>query len=523
MLRGLARPLPLAVGGVLLACLVMRLLVVLTGAGRLDADEAVTGVMAQRILGGDMFVFYAGQEYMGTVEQYAQAVVLALTPDTVGWLRAVPVLLAVVACGLVYMVARRVLSSPWGAVLAAAIFAVGPYYNLLKGTRSHGAYALAVVLCLLGVLVALHFDARSRRAPWLAFAFGVICGLAAWESLLTAYVLVPAALWVIASARGHLRSLLPLGLGGAVLGALPLIAARLSDGQVMGGGESPQPPSTIAERLDGLLDPVAGMFLGVVRAGGGEQPVTRWLAPMVVVVAGLLLLGAAMWTRRRGLWDLATLRTGHRAPIDLVIAAFPVAAVLYALSDYTWFVGEPRYLFTLYPLLAIALAAAVLRTRRAAPALAVVLLCGLLGLSAIQIRDAIRADGYPPSSGGGVIYTEDAPAMADAIADLGVSAVYADYWLAYPLQFAAGDRFAVAALAVDRFPELEDRVARAAAPAFVAPLGVGSDRTAAALTSLGVSHRTHRVGRMMLFYDLSRPVTRDEAIAAGVCSLANCG
>src|SRR5690606_40587795 len=67
------------------------LVILLSPIARLDADEAVTGIMAQRILDGDLPVFYAGQNYLGTIEQYLQAVVLAVAPDTAASLRAVQV------------------------------------------------------------------------------------------------------------------------------------------------------------------------------------------------------------------------------------------------------------------------------------------------------------------------------------------------------------------------------------------------------------------------------------------------
>jgi hypothetical protein len=518
-----ARPVPLALAGVLIGALVLRLIASAGAAGRLDADEAVTGVMAQRIQDGDFFTFFAGQDYMGTVEQYLQALVLWVTPDTAVWLRSVQIALAVAACGLVYLVGRQVIASPWGAVLAAAVFAVGPYYNVLKGTRSHGAYAFAVVLCLAAVLIALRFDARSRRAPLLAVAFGVLAGLGLWQTLLVAYVMIPAALWLAASARGQLRSLIPLGAGGFVVGALPLIVARISEGRLNGGGESPQPPSSIADRAAGLLDPVLSMFVGAGRLGAGA-PVTHWIAPALAVVAALGIAGAAVWARRAGLLDLVTLRTGRREPIDLVVASFPLALVLYVLSDYTWFTGEPRYLFTLYPMLALGLAAIVMRCGRLTPLVGAALVVLLLGLTTIQLRDAVRADGFPPVVGGGVIYSEDADDIVAVARQEGVEALYAEYWLAYPIQFAAGDALAVSALTVDRFPALEREVREAAdPPAFVTPEGDGAERMDAALRSLGVRFQRRPAARAVLFYDLSRPVSAGEVLAAGACAGAVCG
>ena len=517
--RRLAPPAPaailIALAGALGACLAMRLVMVLSPIGRLDADEAVTAIMAERILDGDLYAFYAGQNYLGTAEQYLQAAVFAVAPDTATSLRVAQVVLAVLACGLVYLLATRVTASRWGGVLAAALFAVGPYYNVFKGSRSHGAYAIAAVLVAAIAILALRVDPRSRRAPAVAAAFGLLCGLALWQSTLTAYVVIPAVLWALASARGHLRSLVPIGIGGAIVGAAPFIAHRLVHGLFVGTGRPPQFPSTYAQRMDNLVQPVSEMFLGVKAIGG--VPVAGWAPPAWVLLAALTALAAAAWVRRRGLWALVTLRREGRRPIDLVLASFLVAPLLYGLSDFTWYAGEPRYLFTLYPSLAVAAAALVLRApRRIAPVLGVALIGVALALSAIQIDDAIAGDGYPPVIDGGLVLEEDMPEVARALERDGVDAVYAGYWLAYPLQFAAGDELAVSPYGDQRFPALDAEVATSPEPpAYVTPLGEGAAQVRRGLRALGTGFSERRVESVVVFSDLSQRRVPAEVLAAG--------
>jgi hypothetical protein len=513
-------PVLIALAGALGACLAMRLVMVLSPIGRLDADEAVTAIMAERILDGDLYAFYAGQNYLGTAEQYLQAAVFAVAPDTATSLRVVQVVLAVLACGLVYGLATRVTASRWGGVLAAALFAVGPYYNVFKGSRSHGAYAIAAVLVAAIAILALRVDPRSRRAPAVAAAFGLCCGLALWQSTLTAYVVIPAVLWALASARGHLRSLVPIGIGGAVVGAAPFIAHRLAHGLFVGTGRPPQFPSTYAERMDNLVQPVSEMFLGVKAIGG--VPVADWAPPAWALLVAVAALAAAAWVRRRGLWALVTLRRDGRRPIDLVLASFLVAPLLYGLSDFTWYAGEPRYLFTLYPSLAVAAAALVLRTpRRVAPAVGVALIGVTLALSAIQIDDAIAGDGYPPVIDGGLVLEEDLPDVARALEREGVDAVYANYWLAYPLQFAAGEALAVSPYGDQRFPALDAAVATSPEPpAYVTPLGEGAAQVRRGLRALGTTFDERRVESVVVFSDLSQPRTPAEVLPAGAAAPA---
>ncbi|WP_217914367.1 hypothetical protein [Miltoncostaea marina] len=490
----------------------MRLAFMLSPAGRFDGDEAVTGIMAQRILGGELYAFFAGQTYMGAFEQYLQAAVLAVAPDTHTALRVVPFVIATATAAAVVVLGRRVTGSTALALLAGALFALGPYYNVVKGVRSHGAYASAALAVVLVAVLALAVDPRARRSRWTAAALGIACGFALWESTLTAYVLIPAVLWGLGSARGALRRLLPPALAGAVVGAAPLIVHRAIHGPFAASGRPPQPHSEPGARLENLLRPVLDQFLGA-RELGGVTPVTGWIPPALVSALALAALGAAAWSRRRGLRDLVLLRRGERRPVDLLIAAALVCPPIYILSDYTWFTGEPRYIFTLYPVLAVLLAAAVgaVRPRALAAAVACLLVALVGGLSAAQLAEAIDADGYPPIQAGGVVRTEHADEVADALEAERVTAVYADYWVAYPLQYAAGDRLAVSAFADQRFPELEAAVAASREPpAYVAPEGDGAAAIAASLRDTGTRFRTRRVEGYVLFLDLSERRTPRE-------------
>jgi hypothetical protein len=96
---------------VLAAGLALRVAFLSSTLLRLEGDEAVTGIMAQRILDGHHLAFFAGQGYMGSGEQYLQALVLWVLPDTPFTLRLVQLALGVVAGAGVYLLARQCLRS----------------------------------------------------------------------------------------------------------------------------------------------------------------------------------------------------------------------------------------------------------------------------------------------------------------------------------------------------------------------------------------------------------------------------
>ena len=228
--RGLASPavryvvlgLTLALAGA------VRVALALSSATRLDSDQAVTGIMAERILDGQAFFFYAGQHYMGAGEQYAQALALALFPGSELALKAPSIVLSVGTCYLVYRVGALVLGSELRALVAAVLYAIGPYFNLVFGSKASAAYVSAQLLATAGLLVALVFAREHPRSRLLALAFGVILGLAYWQNWTSALLLIPAALWFLGSARGQIvRFGVPVGFG-FVLGALPAISTRSS-------------------------------------------------------------------------------------------------------------------------------------------------------------------------------------------------------------------------------------------------------------------------------------------------------
>ena len=134
---GYRLPLPaLALAGVLLLCAGVRFSILASKIARLDSDEAVTGLMARRILAGDdLYIYYAGQQYMGAPEQYLQAAVLAILPDTPFTLRIPEVVLSVATCFFVYLAGLRCFNSQPRALFAATLYASGPYFNLMFGSK----------------------------------------------------------------------------------------------------------------------------------------------------------------------------------------------------------------------------------------------------------------------------------------------------------------------------------------------------------------------------------------------------
>ncbi|HVQ90513.1 MAG TPA: hypothetical protein VMU51_05705 [Mycobacteriales bacterium] len=624
----------------LLVCAAYRLWYLTRPQALLDGDEAMTGLMVRRILAGHPYAFLADQHYNGAIEQYPQALVWAVLPQTPGTLRLPQVGLAVLACWLVFLVGRELLGVRRG-WLAAALFAVGPFFLVWKGIRSHGAYPTAQVLGLLGIWLALRLQPSHRTAPpdrpagtdrldagpgrlgrwraarwpasgrpaggplaggptadglpaglpvaggrsvdrraagglpadwlpagglrvgrwpagWAAAAwFGVVLGAAAWSAWTAGYLLAPAAVWLAPALRRRAGLLGPIAAGGLV-GYLPALAwaVRHHELPLLVGS---QPSTGPVERLRLLFGPVLREFVGV----GYFDAAPGW--PRALQTAAVLGLAAAYlagcWWRRRGLAGLLLLRAGgDRRPADLLLLVPPVVVLFYLLSKYTWWAGEPRYLFAAYPALALGLAALPPRRRPAGPARV-----GALGRFAgpggaagpdrrLGARAWLGAAGRSgrvgrlgaPLVAAALVVTVGATSLATAarhagdgdarrddclrtagnwLADHGVTAAYSDYWTGMPLQLLAGDRHRLSVAPMNsgraKFPALR-YAADAAPPVYVLsrapdPMGQAPDQVAAmdqALARDRVTATRTQVGCTTIYTDL-RPARRPWDLGLG--------
>ena len=494
------RRVPLLV--VLAGAAIVRLVLLTTTAVRLDGDEAVTGIMARRILDGHHLAFFAGQSYMGTGEQYLQAVVLAALPDTDLTLRLPQVALSVASCACVYAVARQCGLSERRSVLAAALFAIGPYFSVFQSVRSLGAYDLAMVAGIAGVLLALVIRRDDRHLLVRVAAFGVVCGIGLWSNAQAAYLLAPAGLWVLGTVRGRLVRALAAGIGGFLVGFAPALGHLLWTGPLE--TSAPFAPSSVAERASVLFDQTLPAFLGV---GLPQSPRVAWLPPAFVVAVVVGALGAAVVRRAPGLWAVLTGRRDRRTGLDLVLLAAVAAPVLFVQAAAAGS-GATRYVFVLYAVMPILLAAVPLprfvrRWRWGPEAAAVAVLLVVLHQTVTIAGDDVRHEaGGAVTDSGQRVRSEDLEHVVDALVDAGARTAYADYWLAQVLEWRAGDRLVVETIYSKRFPHATRAAARDPSPALVVARNEADD-VADALRRRDATFDQQEVEGWILFTNVS--------------------
>jgi Dolichyl-phosphate-mannose-protein mannosyltransferase len=392
----------------------LRVWVYRSAMGVPDSDEAVVGLMALHIAHGQIPTFYWGQAYGGPQEALLAVPGLLLFPGSWLALRLVPIVLSAAAALLVWRVGRRTIGER-PAQAAAAVFWVWPPFLVYKLTHQYDFYGSDVVYCALLLLLALRVVERPDRvrAAW----FGLVLGLAFWQTSQIVPVAAGAIAWIAWKRPQALRQLwvaAPL----AVLGALPWLVWNLRHD--WGSLTSPVDDTTsYPHRLRLFVSPVLPMILGA--RGAFSQSLVGPAAlvdPVLLVLAFLFVLGAVRARRREA------------SLLYLVAAVFPF---VYAIWPQTLYSGDPRYLVVLTPVLAL-LVAQLASDRLPRAALLVAAAC------AVSVVCLHQLDGYVTTTGLDHPATRDFGPLVATLDRLGLDRVYADYWIAYVLDFDTNER-----------------------------------------------------------------------------------
>jgi hypothetical protein len=176
---------------------VVRLVHLLTGGAVIDADEAVVGLMARRILQGEHVVYYWGQDYMGSLEAYTAALVFRFFPATPFTLKLTPFLYAAVLLALLVWLARKSFSRTASRYLLFLAAVPSPFV-LIWTLKARGGYietlvlgALLFVVLFRWVEAAERFPSRVPATRWRAILGGLCtAGLAVCALMLLAQVVL---------------------------------------------------------------------------------------------------------------------------------------------------------------------------------------------------------------------------------------------------------------------------------------------------------------------------------------------
>jgi len=403
------------VAAAIAAGILFRVGIYRTALGAPDSDEAIVGLMARHALHGDFTVFFWGQPYGGSQEALLTVPFFAVFGTSLLALRIVPMLLTAVASVVVWRVGRRTFGELPG-VVAGLLVWLWPPYPIVHTTPAFGFYGATLLYCALLLLLAL----RIVEEPSLVRValFGLVFGLAFWESAQIIPIAAPMIAWTLWRKPRALRHVWAALLAAAV-GALPWLIWNIEN-----DWRSVLARASLSAYFHGLrlfVSPLLPMLLGL------RTPLTgQALLPKVLTLAVYAILLAAF------LWGAVRVRRSSAGLIYGVALAFPF---LWAISHRVAILtSHPIYLIVIAPIVALLVASAATSEWRA---VAVLVAAAAVSAVTFQRMDSwLTADRphWPPPT------PRDLTPLIAALDALHLDRVYADYWIAYRLDFATNER-----------------------------------------------------------------------------------
>lgn len=398
-----------AVAGVALRFFVYRSML-----GAEDSDEAILGLMVRHAAHGHLTAFLWGEAYGGILEVLLTVPVFWLFGSSVLALRVVPIALDVATAFLVWRVGRRTIGEP-AARVAAAVYWIWPAWSVYEHVHQVGFYASDCFFTALILLLVL----RAKESPTAVSvgALGLVCGLAEYQTQQIVTIAIPALAWLVWRRRRVLRYAWLAAIL-ALVGLLPALVWNLQNDwatlKVKSGGDF-----SYVERLHVLVATVLPEELGL-RFVDTE----KWIVPSPLGLLAAGVLGA--------LFVLGAVRNRGRAMmlVYLTAAVFPF---IYATSSKAIASSDPRYTTVLAPCLALIVGQAGSTLRRASAVLALVLVASIVGLRGAEQSRAAHT--LP-----GPVTPRSLTPLVESLDRLGIRRVFANYWLAYRLDFDTNER-----------------------------------------------------------------------------------
>jgi hypothetical protein len=460
----------LGLAGLLLVGLALRMAVIASPLGEIDADEAVVGLMARHIaFVGERPVFYWGQPYLGSLEAFTAAPLFRVFNSSTFLLKLVPTAYSLGFLALSAVLARELFGFGPG-LATAAYLAIPPSMWAVWSTKARGGYAEVLFLGTALLLVTLSLARTPTRR--LALLWGLVAGLAFWTHLLAVVYLLPAAVYLLVGRRARCsRTQYGLAGLGMILGMLPMILDNVTTGF--------RTVASLLQPADIPIDPAA-QFVRFFRVGvpvllGLGQPTTSetlfdldWLerpaGHLSVAVAAVAVLTVVVLVYLPALRRLFVCGAdAESAPALLVMVALVVPPVV-ALTRFGFFVSEPRYALPLYstvPLLFGAVWRLPLTILRW-PLVGALLALNLWSLATTQLQLWLPED------------TPDSTAATRAqlvqfLVPQDRHQMYTDYWIGYPIMFETRENVLayVTSGGFNRYLPPADNVQRTPNPAWV--------------------------------------------------------
>ncbi|MEO8055732.1 MAG: NBR1-Ig-like domain-containing protein [Acidobacteriota bacterium] len=410
--------------------------------------------------GGGHPVFCWGSTYGGTFEPHVLAAAFWVFGATMPVFRGVMcVFYAVLAAGSVTFAFR--FFGRRAAVVAAAFFALPPFFLPYKVLTSDGAYATVSLLALAALWAALSADeahAAGRPVTGAAAALGGASGFGIWITPVTIPFAAAVLAWTAVRTRRAWKGRDAAAfLAGFAVGSAPWWVWNIRHGWAsLGAPEvAMAAASSLPEKVASFLSTSLPVLVGAARPNFSGDPHAPF--PGALVLLPLLVLALAFPALR------AIPKDARLTLLTLALASQGAATVLSARPAG----AEPRYLVAAYVVVPVLLGVAA--SRLAPGALRVLWIGGFAALLAAHVSSAFHARRHLEDVDDSQV-TAPLGRLIAALRDAGETHVWTNYWTAYRLSFESGGAIEATPIPLEdgtRDPHLDASVRAAADPAVV--------------------------------------------------------
>jgi 4-amino-4-deoxy-L-arabinose transferase-like glycosyltransferase len=477
----------------------------------LDGDEAGAGIAAIDILHGHLPIVESGGHYLGAIASYVLAPFIAVFGPTQFAIRFALSVVGAVYVLAMYALARQLFTRPASALVMAGVAAVFPLFAVSYGVKVgiYGLVLLSVALCLL-LATRLAYSTHRRWYDWALF--GLTAGVGMWNHSILLLTLFLCALMIgLQVARQgigkpDLRGV-AIATVSAAVGFAPWIGynvvTHLASLSSLGAAAQHHGTPRAIKELITIGIPV---FLGAEQLAGCGKSTVPWELADVAMVA---LVAATIWLRRRSVLALLQLRWTRWAPVDFVLLLLPLSLLSVTVGPFNGAACGPRYLIpAAVPLVAVVTLATTVRWRGRWPFAAAAAVW--IAMTAVTAANAIQDRGIFP-----FFDTPTAVDLPRAIAALEANEpgpMWANYWLARPLQYFSNERLPVGEYGgYVGFPGLQAVPAAAPRPSWVfLENDPGRTTFEQACADRGITYDRSFLFGLVLYDHLSARLTPDE-------------
>jgi 4-amino-4-deoxy-L-arabinose transferase-like glycosyltransferase len=413
------------IAAMLVAGVVARVLVWISTAGTPNADEAVGGLMARHALAGDFTVFFWGQGYGGPLEAWLAAPLVAIFGGSWVGVGVIPILLSALTALVVWRLGLHTIGR-WGAATAGAICWTFPSHLVWRSIHFYSFYSSSMLLSALALLLVVRIRKHASRRD--VALLGLVVGVGLWQSFQLVTIFPAAIGWLVIRRRDVVR-LAPLAVPGLLVGAVPVLVSNLRHSWwSFHIGESGV-QSTYTSRIGTYFTNTLPMSLDLRASCTLHWFLWKPIGLALYAVAIVMFLVLA-WKARRT----------NRAVIFVVIALFPLVS---AVNQLTGVSENPGYVDVLVPVLLVALCAWISNPLQGLWAMGAAVL--LLSGAFVDFKGneaSMRAVPFCPMSGSAL--PRDFGPLIHRLDDLGITRLYANYWIAERIDFATGEKIIAA-------------------------------------------------------------------------------